>query len=266
MARFDVRRGTCEADKDTTHVTGHPFRSQIYDYNSTWRVREYLTTGDDTLSTFTDTTMSQPYGIAADDQGRVYVAGIAVVLDTSQTDQRIRTRRFASRVYRYVRGPLGPGIQDPYMPGSLEWHRDPTWLVLDGSGNSSISDPRGIEWAPDGSNALFIADRENNQVKAVSTQAIGQSIVSVDGQTTGSNLNHPEDVATDRAGFFYLVDRENHRVLRYDRAGNSVQRVDEKPNAHGLPLLDPTAVTADSSLVYVADRGRGQIIVYNRIK
>jgi len=65
--------GTCVPDKDTTHITGHPFRNQIFDYLATWRVREYGLGGGDTLSTFTDSTIAQPLGIAADDQGRVYV-------------------------------------------------------------------------------------------------------------------------------------------------------------------------------------------------
>lgn len=265
-AKFDVRRGTCEADRDTTTATGHPFRSQVLDYFSTWRVREYGIGGGDTLSTFTDTTMAQPYGISADEQGRVYVAGIAVVLDTSQTDQRIRTRKFVSRVYRYSRGPKYPDVLDRNMPGTSSWHRDTSWVVFDGTGASSIADPRGIFWSRRGTTPLFIADRGNNQVKAVSSNAIGVSVVRVDGQATGANFNSPEAVAADLAGFFYVVDRNNRRVQRYDLSGEFIQRVDVEANADGLPLLDPTSIAVDDSLAYIADRGRGQIIRYRRRK
>jgi hypothetical protein len=266
MAKFDVRRGTCEADKDTTFLTGHPFRSQVHDYLATWRVREYGLGGGDTLSTFTDTTVAKPYGIAADDQGRVYVAGIAVVLDTSQTNASIRTRKFVSRIYRYKRGIQYPelGRPDVNMPGTASWHRDTTWLVFDGSGASSIADPRGLHWSPAGTHPLFIADRGNNQAKAVSTNEIAVSLARVDGSATGATFNRPEGIAADLAGFFYVVDRENRRVLRFALNGEYIQRVDIEPNAKGLPLLDPTSIAVDDSIAYIADRGRGQVIRYKR--
>ena len=264
MAKFDARRGTCAPDEDTTHATGHPFRNQVFDYFAMWRVREYGLGGGDTVSTFTDTTVAQPWGIAADEQGRVYVAGIAAVLDTLQTDQRIRTRKFVSRVYRYSRGPKYPGVLDVNMPGTASWHRDTSWVVFDGTGASSVSDPRGIYWSRHGTNPLFIADRLNNQVKGVSTNEVGVSVVRVDGQATGANLNHPESVTADLAGFFYMVDRDNRRVLRYDLSGEYIQRVDVETNADALPLLDPISVAVDDSLAYVADRGRNEIIRYRR--
>ncbi len=265
-AKFDVVRGTCEADPTPSTINTTPRRSQIRDYLSTWRVREYGLGGGDTLSTFTDTTIALPFGIAADEQGRVYVSALAVVLDTLVTDARIRTRKFVSRIYRYSRGPKYPGIADVNMPGTTSWHRDTSWVVFDGSGASSVSDPRGIHWGRVGVNPLYVADRGNNQAKGVSTAEIGGSIVRVDGQATGSNLNHPEAIASDLAGFFYIVDRDGRRVLRYNQNGEYIQRVDVEANADGLPLLDPVGIAVDDSLAYVADRGRAQILRYRRRK
>lgn len=264
LAKFDVRRNTCEPDRDTTISTGHPFRNQVFDYLATWRVREYGLGGGDTISTFTDTTIAQPWGVAADEQGRVYVGGIAAVLETLVTDQRVRTRKFVSRIYRYSRGQKYPGINDINMPGTSSWHRDTSWVVFDGTGASSVSDPRGLHWSRTGSNPLFIADRGNNQAKGVSSNEIGVSVVRTDGQATGSNLNQPEAIAADLAGFFYIVDRGGRRVLRYNLAGEYIQRVDHEPNADGLPLLDPVGIAVDDSLAYVADRGRKEIIRYRR--
>ena len=264
LAKYDVRRNSCAPDEDTTNATGHPFRNQIFDYAASWRVREYGLGGGDTISTFTDTTFAQPWGIAADNQGRVYVAGIVVVLDTNQVDTRIRTRKHVSRVYRYKRGLRYPGVLDVNMPGTTQWHRDTTWLVFDGSGASSVSDPRGIHWSPAGTNPVFVADRLNNQAKGVSSNEIAVSVVRVDGAVTGATFNHPEDVTADLAGFFYVVDRENHRVLRFSTSGEYIQRVDVELNSEGLPLLDPTSIAVDDSLAYIADRGRGQIIRYKR--
>ncbi len=264
LAKFDDVRNTCEADPTPPTVNTQPRRSQVRDYSATWRVREYGLGGGDTLSTFTDTTFAQPWGIAADEQGRVYVGGVAVVLDTLITDARIRTRKFVSRIYRYTRGPKYPGINDSNMPGTASWHRDTTWVVFDGTGASSVADPRGLHWTRFGSNPLYVADRGNNQAKGVSTNEIGVSVVRVDGQATGSNFSHPEAVAADLAGFFYVVDRDARRVLRYNVNGEYVQRVDVEANADGLPLLDPVGIAVDDSLAYVADRGRAQVIRYRR--
>ncbi|MCE9627279.1 MAG: hypothetical protein K8R56_05100 [Candidatus Eisenbacteria bacterium] len=264
LAKFDDQRGTCEADPTPATVNTQPRRSQVRDYLATWRIREYGLGGGDTLSTFTDTTIALPWGVAADEQGRVYVGGLAVVLDTLVTDQRIRTRKFVSRIYRYSRGQKYPGIDDVNMPGTSSWHRDTSWVVFDGTGASSVSDPRGLHWSRTGSNPLFVADRGNNQAKGVSSNEIGVSVVRTDGQATGSNLNQPEAIAADLAGFFYIVDRGGRRVLRYNLAGEYIQRVDQEPNADGLPLLDPVGIAVDDSLAYVADRGRKEIIRYRR--
>ena len=270
LAKFDVRRGTCAPDKDTTHATEHPFRSQIFDYQATWRVREYPISGGDTLSTFTDTTVALPWGIAADEQGRVYVGGFAVFLDSLLTNKTIRTRKLVSRIYRYSRGPRYPGIPDVNMPGTATWHRDSTWLVLDGTGDSFVSDPRGLHWSRLGTGPLFVADRGNNQVKGVSTNLISVPVVNVDGQVTGASFNSPEDVMADLAGFFYVVDRRNSRVLRYGASGEFIQRLDVPSNPSDQVLRDPVAIAVDDSLAYVADRGdntpgSAHIVLFKRL-
>ena len=265
QAKFDETRGTCEADEDTTAFTGHPHPAVIRQYAAAWRVREFGLGGGDTVSTFTDTTVAQVFGVASDDRGFVYVSGIVAVLDTNQIDQRIRSRKFASRVYRYARGPRYPGVvpADKLMPGA-SWHRDTTWFVRAGSGASSVDNPRGLNLSRAGVPSLVIADRGNNQVKTVSTQQLDVGFANIDGSSTGANLDEPVGVAADLQGYIYIVDRLNKRVLRYDSIGNFIQLVNVEKNADGLPLLDPVAVGVDDSLAYVADRGRGQVIRFKR--
>jgi len=266
-AKYDVRRGACEADHDTTNGR-IPFRNQIFDYSSTWRVREYsfdVRTAGDTVSTFTDTTVAQPYGIAVDEQGRVYVSCLAVFLDSLQTNKSIRTRKFVSRIYRYVRGEKYPGIADVNMPGTTSWYRDSTWKILDGSGSSSIADARGIFIARQGIDPIYVADRGNNAAKSISTQIDNLPFLKVDGAETGASFNHPEGIAADLGGFFYVVDRDSKRVLRYSvNPATFVQRVDGEPNSDGLPLADPIGIAVNDSLAFIGDRGRGEIIRYKR--
>jgi len=262
MAKTDPQRGTCQPD-----TTRNGRRSQIYDYTATWRVREFPITGGDTISTFTDTSFAYVYGVAADGYGNVYVSGIAVVLDTLSTDQRIRTRKYTSRIYRYARGPRYPGVvpNDVLMPGA-NWHRDSTWVVLDGTGTSSVNDPRGLQWTPTSGGALLVADHANNKAKLIGTTAGVVGLVKMDGSETptGTNFNGPEDVAVDAGGDLYIVDRLNQRVLRYDGAGNYVVTVNTELNADSQPLLDPVAVGVNDSMAYVGDVGRGQVIRYKR--
>jgi hypothetical protein len=265
VARYDIARGTCEADSRIPSA-GHPDSADIIrNYDAVWRLREYALRGGDTISTFTDTTFSQVYGVAADEDGFVYISGIAALLDTSKINQQDRTRKFASRVFRYARGPRYAGIVpgDINMPGS-NWHRDTSWVVFDGTGSSSVSDPRGIVWSNVGLPSLFIADKGNDQAKSVSVNEIGVPIVKFDGRETGSVFNSPEDVAEDLQGFFYVVDRLNRRVVRYDPSGNYLQLVNKEPNADNLPLLDPVTVGVDDSVAYIGDKGRGQVIRYKR--
>ena len=54
------------------------------------RAREYGLGGGDTVSTFTDTTFAVVTGIAAGEDGYVYVSGQAIVLDTLESDPHIR--------------------------------------------------------------------------------------------------------------------------------------------------------------------------------
>lgn len=261
MARYDAARGTCQAN--TT-----PFAPNfIQDLSAYWRVREYGLGGGDTVSTFTDTTFAHVTGIAAGEDGFVYVTGQAIVLDTLATDQRIRTRQFVSRIYRYARGPKYPGApnaQDVNMPGS-NWHRDTTWVIEDGSGNSTIFDPAGLYYSRYGSHTMYVADRGNSKVKGLSVNVTNLGLVQTDGSTTGSNFVQPTDVTADLAGFFYVVDRGNRRVLRFDgNSGEYIQRVDNELNAQSEDLLDPVAVAVDDSVAYIADRGRGKVIRFKR--
>jgi hypothetical protein len=265
-AKWDATRSTCEADPTpiSSDTTIRHRDDVVRDYLATWRVREYAVTGGETLSTFTDTSFAKVYGIASDEQ-YIYVSGIATVLDTSRTNAQDRTRKFTSRIYRYSRGPRYPGIFPPdiNMPGA-QWHRDSTWLVLDGTGTSSVSDPRGIAVSKTGLPLLLVADKGNNSGKTMSITEMAVGFTKFDARETGAAFDSPEDVALDLSGFLYVVDRNNRRISRHDASGAYIQSINIENNSFGQPLLDPVTVGVDDSLAYVGDRGRGQVIRYKR--
>ena len=94
----------------------------------------------------------------------------------------------------------------------------------------------------------------------------GIGLAKMDGSETptGTAFHSPEGVAVDRAGFLYVVDRLNKRVLRYNQNGTYIQDVNVENNADQLPLANPIAVAVDDSLAYVVDKDRGQVIRYKR--
>ena len=225
-----------------------------------WRVREYGLLGGDTISTFTDTSMAFVHGIAADAQGRVYVSGPLLAFVRDILNPTITTRCFLWRVNRYVRGPKYPGIYDGYMPG-CNWHKDTSFVVLDGSGTGTVQDPRGIFWGPFGP-SLYVADFGKNWVQRMQDQ-VPVADFKIE-QAAGISLYGPLDVTADLKGFIYAVDTGNQRVLRFDGSGEYVQTVNVEKDAYGQLLVSPVTVAADDSLVFVGDAGLSEVIRYKR--
>ncbi len=261
MARVNPLTGV---HGDTTGLSGMP--------NTYWminnvshlefypRVREYGLLGGDTLSTFVDTTMAFVNGIAADDQGRVYVSGAAIVWVPDALNPSLKTRSFVWHITRYARGNHPQQGHQYYMPG-CNWYRDTTW-VDEGSGLGTTMDPRGMQWAPVGTGgALYFADFGKNWAQKAhgDVRATGYWYVE---QAENLSLLGPLDVAADPAGFLYVADTGSQRVLRFDDTGAYVQRV----NVEGPALLSPATVAADDSLVFVGDPATAQVMRYKRRK
>ena len=257
IARRNPATGRCDS-------TG-AWDNRITDLSRYWRVREYGLLGGDTISTFTDTTLLYVRGIAGDPQGRIYVAGTAVIYVADPQSPRLLSRTQQYRVYRYARGPRYPGVSPPdrNMPGA-QWHRDTTWIVEEGSGIGTLVDPRGMTWSAAGGAALYAADFGKNWVQKLSDQTSSAGFFQLDGGQTGSGFNGPTDVAVDLAGFIYVADTGNRRVFRFDSDGNYIQIVNVELDADGEELKEPVAVAADESLVYVGDFQAGKVIRYKR--
>lgn len=260
LSRLNPETGRC----DTLPSGAWPNR--VTDLSTYWRVREYGLLGGDTLSTFTDTSMAYVRGVAADDRGRVYVSGSAIVWIPDPLSPSILTRSFLFRIYRYKKVAPGSVPPDPYMPGTNRWVRDLTYVVEDGSGTGYISDARGLHWTGGGvpgGPALFAADSGNGWVQKLSDLSSNSGLLKIDADSALA-LSGPLDVTADRSGFIYIADSGNRRILRFDPDGQFVQRVDVKLDADGQPLTRPVALAADDTLVYVVDREAGKVIRYRR--
>jgi len=255
LGRAEPTAGTCNAPGWNNRVTN---------YDAYWRVRRYgLLGGITDTTTFTDTTVAFVQGVAADDQGRVYVSGTAIIYIVDPNDSRFRTRTFQFRVYRYIRGPRYPGVTPPdrNMPG-CDWHRDTTWVAEEGSGIGTLIDPRGLFWSGSTGPALYAADFGKSVAQRLSVNLPSTGLYALDGADSGQPFTGPTDVAVDLAGFVYVLDAGTRRVVRHSPAGSFVQVVNFS-GQDGDSLADPVSAAVNDSMVYVGD-ATGKVIRYKR--
>jgi DNA-binding beta-propeller fold protein YncE len=264
-ARSNPATGLCDTTGNYLLPAGQKWTNKVAYLDRYWRVLEYFPDGGDTVSSFTDTTLAWVQGIAVDDQQRVYISGLFILVTQNPNNPFLYERRFSWRVHRYLRGG-----GDPNMPGSA-WHRDPAYVVEEGSGLGTAEDPRGLDWSPADGGGLFIADAGNNRAQRRSDPVSPSDYLILDGELLA--LNTPRDISADLAGFSYVIDGGTVGVFRYRRVedggisnGTFVQRVDIEPSSAGLPLQEPVAVAADNDLVYVADAQAGEVAVFRRRK
>ena len=217
----------------------------------------YGLTGGAPTFVLKDTSLAQVSGIAGDQAGNVYVAGVGreFIRDDPQ-DSRRRTFKFVSRVYRYL--------------AAQGYARDTHFYVDDGQGIGTISNPGDIYVDPIvGDNYLYVADTGKDVVQRMLIQNNeGEPLPSIalDGAQSGTTFLGPTDFVADNLGFMYAGDTGNRRVVRYDGAGDYIQKVNIELDLDADSLHVPIAASVDDSLVYVADYLTGKVASYKRRK
>jgi uncharacterized protein (TIGR03437 family) len=141
----------------------------------------------------TSAQLNQPWGVAVDAAGNVYIA------DTVNN----RIRKVANGVISTVagNGTLGySGDDGPATSAQLSW---PEGVAVDSAGN------------------LYVADQNNNRIRKVSNGVIttvagnGMPGYSGDnGPATSAQLYGPVGVAVDSAGNLYIADQPNNRIRK----------------------------------------------------
>jgi len=244
-------------------TTGN-WKNAISDLPHFWKVLEYLPTGGQPIGQFTDTSMAYVTGIAADVHNNIYVGGVAIITLFDQNDSRITYKVYKYRIYKYVRGPR-PDAPDVNVIPNTQWHRDTLFVAEDGSGIGSVNDSRGLQWGAAFGSGIYAADHGKNWVQKMGDTGIDPGLFFIDGTASGALLNEPVDVAADASGFIYLVEAAGgKRVLRYYQNDENGEIFVQLVNKEGGPLVAPIALTADQQNVYVADRGAGRVLYYQR--
>ena len=186
---------------------------------------------------------NQPYGMAVDASGTIYVA--------DSRNHRIRTITAAGVVSTLA----GSG-----MAG-----------FADGTGTAAqFSSPRGV--AVDGAGTVYVADRDNNRIRKVTSGGVVNTLAGsgmagfADGTGTAAQFYNPSGVAVGDDGTVYVADSNNHRIRKVTAAGvvSTLAGSGTYGYADGTgtaaQFYSPTGVEVDSAgTAYVADYSNHRI-------
>jgi DNA-binding beta-propeller fold protein YncE len=168
-----------------------------------------------------------PYGVAVDGSGNVFVA------DTYNH----RIQKFTSN---------GEFIM--------------TWGSF-GNNNGQFKNVYGV--TVDGSGKLYASDRTNSRIQIFSLDGTFLSKWENHGAADGQ-FNYPFDITLNKKnGKFYVADCSNHRIQVFDSEGKFVKAWGSYGTAHGQ-FRFPRGITADENgRVFVADRSNNRIQVFD---
>ncbi|MGW5658442.1 NHL repeat-containing protein [Streptomyces humi] len=146
------------------------------------------------------TKLYNPYGVAVDGAGNLYIADVS--------NHRVR-KVTPGGIITTVAGNGQAGFVSDGGPAVATKLNGPYGVAVDGAGN------------------LYIADSSNHRVRKVSPDGIittvagnGQAgFVSDGGPAVATKLNFPIGVAVDRSGSLYIADQSNHRVRKVSPDG-----------------------------------------------
>ena len=189
---------------------------------------------------------SNPFSIAADTAGNLYVADPAAHVIRKIT---------AAGVVTTLAGTAGSA-------GSL-----------DGVGSAArFNGPQGV--AVDGSGNIYVADTNNHTIRGISPSGnvltlagTPGSVGSTDGVGTVARFTYPYSLAIDNFGTIYVSDTFNHTIRRValngtvsTMAGAAGVRGTTDGTSTGARFAYPTGIAVDAQgFVYVADSNNGTI-------
>jgi uncharacterized protein (TIGR03437 family) len=151
----------------------------------------------------TSAALNDPYGIAVDAAGNVYIA------DRGNYRIRCVTPWRGGGIITTVAGNGAHGFSGDGGPATSAAMNGPVGIAVDAAGN------------------LYIADLDNNRIRRVTPSGIittvagnGTAGFSGDGgSATSAALNGPVGIAVDTAGNLYIADRGNYRIRRVTPSG-----------------------------------------------
>ena len=202
--------------------------------------------GDGGPATATAAKLNQPFSVAVDSSGNLYIA--------DRLNQRIR-KVSATGTITTVAGTGTAGYGGDGGAAAMAQLNDPRGVAVDGAGN------------------VYIADTFNHLIRKVSAAgtiaaAAGTDNVGDGGAAAAAYLRWPFDTAVDGAGNLYIADGYNHRIRKVDAAGTITTVAGTGTAGYGgdagpataAQLKSPYGVAVDSSgNLYIADTSNNRI-------
>jgi sugar lactone lactonase YvrE len=202
--------------------------------------------------------MAEPYGVALDAAGNIYIA------DTR--NNRIRKVTVSTGIITTYAGDGTAAFGGDGGAATSASLNQPTGVAVDAAGN------------------LFIADQKNNRIRKVSTSGVISTVVGngqnavysgENGPAVNAHICFPYDVAVDSAGNIYLTDTGNMAVRKvttdgkiHTFAGVGVSQCglpggfsgDQAQTATSANLDNPNGLAVDAAgNVYIADTWNNRV-------
>jgi uncharacterized protein YjiK len=193
---------------------------------------------------------NQPYGIAVDSVGNIYISD-----------------RPNNRIRKLVT--VAVNTADPNTVTTLSGSGTGTWL--DGIGtNSGFNNPRGV--AIDSVGNIYVADFSGNRIRKITSAGVVTTLAGkgtatyIDGTGTNAGFNQPCQIAIDYYGNMYVADCNNHRIRKIDSSGAVTTFAGSGALSYGdgtgtnAGFAGPTGVAVDLvGNVYIGDQGNNRI-------
>ena len=194
--------------------------------------------------TGTNAQFYNPFGVAVDSAGNVYVA--------DSSNHRIRRITPAGVVTTFA--------------GSLSNTSGST----DGTGtNATFNVPSGV--AVDSAGNIYVADNSNHRIRKITPAGVVTTFAGslsgyLDGTGTNASFNRPNGITVDSVGNLYVADSENYRIRKITQAGvvttiaGTGSAAFADGNGDSASFNGPRGVAVDSvGTIYVADNNNQRI-------